>query len=412
MNARALTILGLALWLVAAGLRLPSADRHEGRDALPPTVAVARIALGGLSPLLVDLLWVRAAEQQEARQYFAMAQTARQIALLQPDSAGLFVFEARNLAFNVASEFRDPAARWSWIRRGLRLLAEDGLAAQPDEPAIDQAIATILLGSIGDRYDDQSVPLRLIWARAWQPLVAKGDDGRFSLAPDLNTALLRAWRMDPARVVAVDRLFGPLDWRTPEAHAIYWANEAVRKAGGEARRPVAARLRYQALWAAFQGGRMMLDPQTGALQLLPDGRLIVPLVREMERLQASLPEDHELPVARLNIERDAVLVLYLEGHPNAAADRLIQARQLPGGHLLPPDLDQAILEAAGWAADVPPQEQVDVLVDWLRTSARMRDVGAADLARGWERVARLAWQQERATLPSFGALVEQAVDAR
>ena len=34
--------------------------------------------------------------------------------------------------------------------------------------------------------------------------------------------------MDPAIMREVDRLYGPLEWRLPEAHAIYWGHVGLK----------------------------------------------------------------------------------------------------------------------------------------------------------------------------------------
>jgi len=285
----------------------------------------------------------------------------------------------------------------------------DGLRAQPDEPALDEAVATILLGRLADRFDPGAVGDRLAWARLWEPVVMAGPAGRYGLRPDQPAEPWRTWRMSPARVRDVNRRFGPLDWRTPEAHAIYWATEALRKAGGDAQRPIATRLRYQALWAAFQGGRMMLVPETGRLELLPDSRLIAPLEQEMARLSELLPDDGELLIARANMAGDAVLVLYLEGHEAAAAERLhATAANLPAGAPAP-DLGTAVLAAAGWEPGLESAAAAELVASWLQAAVRLREVGAADLARGWERVARLACDRFGEQLPPFETLLQQAV---
>lgn len=407
MSARALTITGLTLWLAATLLRWPSAA--EAPDRLSPRVAVATMALGGLSPLLADLLWLRAASQQEAGEYFAMAETTRRIALLQPHSAGLYVFEARNLAFNVAGEFDDPGLRWAWIRRGLQVLVRDGQRAQPREPAIDEAVATILLGRLGDRLDAEAVADRLHWAATWQGVVTADTAGRQRLVARLGPEPWRSWGMDPTLVQEVDGRFGPLDWRTPEAHAIYWTTSAIRKAGSEARRPIAARMRYQALWAAFQGGRMALVPETGRLELLPDSRLIAPLEAEMSRLTELLPDAADLAMARSSMTQDALLVLFLEGREGDALDRLRRTAPDRDPQALQQALDEAVLAAAGWDPTLPAGAAAEVAIGWLATAQRLREVGAADLARGWSRVAQLACDRYPETLPAYSALMERAM---
>ncbi len=46
--------------------------------------------------------------------------------------------------------------------------------------------------------------------------------------------LLDEYNMDPARMARFTRLFGPLDWRHPAAHSLYWAHTGVERGLGRA----------------------------------------------------------------------------------------------------------------------------------------------------------------------------------
>ena len=42
--------------------------------------------------------------------------------------------------------------------------------------------------------------------------------------------LREKYKIDPVFAQKVDEQYGPLDWRLPEAHAIYWAALGLEKA--------------------------------------------------------------------------------------------------------------------------------------------------------------------------------------
>ncbi|MEO0717017.1 MAG: hypothetical protein AAFY58_08505, partial [Planctomycetota bacterium] len=42
-----------------------------------------------------------------------------------------------------------------------------------------------------------------------------------------KAVLMREYKMDPARMVIYTRKFGPMDWRHPASHAVYWSSSGV-----------------------------------------------------------------------------------------------------------------------------------------------------------------------------------------
>ena len=68
--------------------------------------------------------------------------------------------------------------------------------------------------------------------------------------------------MDAGWMQKVDQTYGPLDWRLPEAHAIYWASIGMDRTKKE---DDVRRLRsaiYQSMQLSFQRGRMVLASNT------------------------------------------------------------------------------------------------------------------------------------------------------
>src|SRR5260221_5132126 len=45
-----------------------------------------------------------------------------------------------------------------------------------------------------------------------------------------RAALLRdKYKMDPREMKAVEQVYGPVEWRLPETHAIYWASLGLKR---------------------------------------------------------------------------------------------------------------------------------------------------------------------------------------
>ena len=87
--------------------------------------------------------------------------------------------------------------------------------------------------------------------------------------------LLNHYRLKPARVAHINRTFGDLDWRLPEAHAIYWAvrgAEEWRKSEDKFKALQCDRIIFQSLTAAFQNGSLVVMQvnNTEVLEMRPN----------------------------------------------------------------------------------------------------------------------------------------------
>lgn len=308
----------LATAIVAGSLR-PAAMVKPGEalESVPPQLAVASVAFAGLNGLIADVLWLRASQQQDQGEFYEMQQTAEWIAALQPRLGGLYDFQAWNLAYNIAGQFRQPADRWRWIQAGLALLLRDGLARNPADPDIDQSLASILAGKLVDDTDPGADWYRARWAEEW---------GERSPAADRRRR--EHWRMTPEGMAAVDASYGPFDWRAPEPHVVYWTASAIAKAGQPS--IVLERMLYQGLWAACLRGTLREDPETGGWQRTPDPRLIAVVERELEQALDLFPGDSGLLVARANILSEAVVLDWFFDR-RAAAERYQRLRALYPG---------------------------------------------------------------------------------
>ena len=173
---------------------------------MPPAVAFTTVALGGFRGVLADVLWMRAGTLQDEGRYFELVQLSDWIAKLQPRVPAIWAYHAWNMAYNLSALMPTPAERWRWVRNGIALLRDEALPANPGSPRLHQELAWLFLHKLGSGQDSAAAYYRAQWA-------AEVDAGAVPL--------------DPALVRQIETQLGPLDWRTPQAQAIYWATAGL-----------------------------------------------------------------------------------------------------------------------------------------------------------------------------------------
>lgn len=226
---------------------------------MPPGVAFTTVALGGFRGILADVLWMRAGALQDEGRYFELVQLSGWITKLQPRSPPIWAYHAWNMAYNVSALMTAPPERWRWVRNGIVLLRDEGMASNPGSARLHQELAWLFLHKLGTDSDSAAAFYREQWA-------AEVDAGR---AP-----------LDPALVRRIETEIAPLDWRTPQAHALYWAFAGLPHARSDFEDLALRRIVYQALMQRIALGDLRLlapaiayvqetlarHPQIGALQ--------------------------------------------------------------------------------------------------------------------------------------------------
>ena len=169
----------------------------------------------------------------------------------------------------VSLKFKDYADRWRWVKRGIELLRDEGLRYNPNAVLLYRELAWIFQDKMGAATDDANMYYKQQWADEMDEVFGTN-------APDLNllidpktpdekrrAALLRdKFKMDPRIMKQADERYGPLDWRLPEASAIYWAvlglDEAKRHPGKINKNDLITlqRVIYQSMQLSFQRGRL------------------------------------------------------------------------------------------------------------------------------------------------------------
>ena len=141
-----------------------------------------------------------------------------------------------------------------------------------------------------------------------------------------KTWLAEIYKLDISYMVDLNKKYGELDWRLPEAHAIYWSSKGLEKARGNANL-FCNRCVFQSLNSAFKNGRITAIVGTKDVEgrVLPQ-LLMAPNLGCVDVL-SGLYENAEMyfgkeviRAGRENFYKDAAVLLYTYGYQKKAKD--------------------------------------------------------------------------------------------
>ncbi|HMJ66270.1 MAG TPA: hypothetical protein VK615_13070 [Candidatus Binatia bacterium] len=288
----------------------------------PPVLAFTTVALGGFRGLIANALWIRANELQNDGKYFEMVQLADWITKLEPTFVQVWIVQAWNMAYNISVKFPDAADRWRWVQRGIELLRDEALRYNPKEALVYRELAWFFQHKMGQNLDDAHNYYKQSWAIAMTNVFG-GPKPNFQelLNPTTPEARARAgelrarYKIDPRIMREVDQAYGPLEWRLPEAHAMYWAHVGL-KLSKKQDLITLRRVIYQSMQVSVLRGKLVsIDP----LVFAPD-------LDKAERANAAyekmITEETELKqavqTAHRNFLRELVYLCYAHGrNPDA-----------------------------------------------------------------------------------------------
>jgi hypothetical protein len=330
-----LTLLGLALALLAGAAWVQSRLNHDRQQMgltrvqplsnAPPALAFTTLALGGFRGLIADALWVRMMDLQDEGKYFEMVQLADWITKLQPHLTTVWIVQAWNMAFNISVKFKgtDNGAypdRWRWVKAGVDLLRDEALRYNPKQPLLYRELAGLFHFKIGMDMDDAHFYYKSKWIQAMTAVLGSGrPDWDTLIHPQTAdqkrraTILEQEYKLNPVFMKQVDDTYGPLDWRLPETHAIYWAMLGMKKCTTGDLMPL-RRMIYQSLQLAFKRGRLIVDKSQHTYLYAPNLDIIdkvnqsyLTMLKEDKNFRDNIRNAHK------NFLKDAVYFLYEHG---------------------------------------------------------------------------------------------------
>ncbi len=291
----------------------------------PPMLTFVTVALGSFRGLIANALWIRATDLQDEGKYFEMVQLADWITKLEPTFVQVWLVQAWNMAYNISVKFTDPADRWRWVQRGIELLRDDAIRYNPTQAMVYRELAWFFQHKMGQDLDDAHRYYKTEWARQMTALF-DGPRPNFAELIHPTTAderkraeLLRnKYKMDPEIMKEVDTEYGPLEWRLPEAHAIYWACVGLRNSSNS-NLVFLRRVIYSSQQMSVFAGRVVRLPKNGYIITGPDLDKIGRVNANWEKLIQD-EQQNKVPIERAhkNFLRTIVYMLYTHNRETEA----------------------------------------------------------------------------------------------
>lgn len=320
-----LVIAVICIWLGGtAGLKLLDMrqayhlDLADPLEKAPPLVVFTTVALGGLRGMVADVLWMKASLLQDTGRYLEIAQLADWITKLQPQFATAWAFHGWNMAYNISYMFPDPEDRLRWINNGISLIRDEGLKYNPGDPNLYREIGWIYQHKIGGIYDTAHKYYKQKLARQISAIIdPSGFIDNQSLSPESKSALRKELGMDTAALVETDTIYGPLDWRLPEAHAIYWAHQGKQSSSERRDTYACDQMLFQNMSKTFKAGRLYFDATNRLYSTWPRFEMLEKTLKTYEQAI----KEHDSNVfrqAEANFRSHSVFMFYLFGYDEKA----------------------------------------------------------------------------------------------
>ncbi len=301
------------------------------RDA-PPIVVFTSVVLGGFKGILADVLWLRASLLQDEGRYLELVQLSDWITTLEPGISEVWSFHAWNMAYNVSVMMPKPEDRWRWVLNGIALLRDQGLLYNAGDPKLYFELGWFFQHKLGEGID----VMHLYYKRKWADIMGEftEQDGRIdynSLSGEEKERLNKELKMDPEVMRDLDSLYGPFDWRLPEATAAYWGYQGVKVAG--TRGYISCdRVVYQSVMQMFRRGKLSYNSESGAYHVSLDPRMLVGTMKAFEDALKNHPDDTTVPDSYALFLREAVRKLHAAGLDQQAHYVFLKLSAEYGGH--------------------------------------------------------------------------------
>jgi len=421
--------------IMLVGVSRVQLDLNRDRDRLgltrveplanaPPMLAFTTVALGGFRGLISNALWMRANDLQDDDKFFEMAQLADWITKLEPNYVQVWLVQAWNMAYNISVKFKDYPDRWRWVRRGIELLRDEGLPLNPNETLMYRELAWFFQHKMGASLDDAHMYYKQEWSREMAAVFDKKKPNLDELIdPKTDSARQRAqllrekYKMDPAFMKMVDATYGPLEWRLPEAHAIYWAAKGLEAAQLHPSKIkpddliTLRRVIYQSMQLSFQRGRLISIALDRNFEFGPNLDIIPKVSQAYENAAEEDKENHDhILRAHRNFLRDAVYFLY-EHHRLVDSARWYKymSTRYPDRPIIDNDtnslpanlsLDEYVVRRVAEDVNETDPNRIKALIEGLLTRSYYNmTVDEDEQAAGYRLMAEKVWSTYEAKIP-------------
>lgn len=299
----------------------------------PPMLAFTTVALGSFRGLIVNALWMRAMKLQDEAKFFEMVQLSDWITKLQPTFAAVWVNQSWNMAYNISVRFSAPQDRWRWVRRGIELLRDEGLRYNPKTAEVYRELGWLFQHKVGYFLDDAHLFYKAAFFAEMNALLGNSATNIASLVNPVDEegrrrveTLRSVYKMDPAIMLEVEQKYAKLEWRLPDAHAVYWGVAGLKNCEDNRMNHDQLiglrRLIYQSLHAMVIHGRLVQFSKEGLPEMMPNFDLIeVTHKGYLEMMQEEKTErGYAIKVAHKNFLREVVYLLYVNNRKPESED--------------------------------------------------------------------------------------------
>ena len=268
---------------------------HSPPSTLHSPPSLAPVLLAGFRGLAADILWLRAADLQDQGRYFELVQLADWITTMEPHLTEVWAVHAWNMAYNISIMMPNDEMRWTWIKNAVKLLRDRGIPLNSTNPKLYTELAFIYLNKIGNPTDLSAQYYKRQWAKEMMALFGETGILDFSYIQTDNSIKnrLQDYRLSPKHMHEIDDIYGPLDWRMPQTHALYWAYMGNIASGSNIHNPRCERTIYQSMTAIFESGKLTYNADSDVFVTSTNFEILPKVIATFE--QALLHAINALP---------------------------------------------------------------------------------------------------------------------
>ena len=125
--------------------------------------------------------------------------------------------------------------------------------------------------------------------------------------------LREKYKLDPETIIKLNKKYGKLDWRLPEAHAIYWATKGIENDIKNKVNIHCDRMITQAIQDAFMGGKLVVvDPKNPRIMTMPNLAIADAAIEAYKRARKR-QKPEIFSVGMKNFMKDIIVVMYSFG---------------------------------------------------------------------------------------------------
>ena len=143
-------------------------------------------------------------------------------------------------------------------------------------------------------------------------------------------------KLDPRRMVEMDKIYGKMDWRVPESQGVYWATIGLEKSLANGKKPDINCLRHisHGLQAGFKSGRILEFDMGGRyIQMVPNFNLVDSAYEWFGKGEDEFSDSgagSSFRSGKINFLKDSIPLIYLNVSISKAQELFDKLQQIDG----------------------------------------------------------------------------------